>query len=571
MVSIDEKIEKEDVKINTSEEQQEAVNSEQPAVETAKDADTIEAEPKESEIEVQIETETPESEATVDVETSIEEPETKVDVEIAKEEPETTPEVNEAENTEVVEEAVKEESEESSFEHMLEESLANIQQLEVGDKVKGEIINITDSYIFVTLGGKRDAYAEKADYLDKKGNLNYKVGDFLKGYIVKYSETETLIAKSLLAVNLRVLEEAYQEKIPIRGKVTSLTKGGYNVDVSGIRVFCPLSHIDGKLVVDPQQYVSETYDFRIIDFKDNGRNIVVSRRAILDEEKDKIKKETLAKLSIGSIVQGTVTRLTSFGAFVDLGGIEGLLHISQFSWTHIESPSDVLNIGDKIEAKVIKLKGEKVSLSMKALQENPLDKAFNELQAGDIVKCKVLRNLPFGSFVEITAGVEGLIPVSEMARGRRIANPSEILSEGDLVEAQILKVDKEKKKISLSMKRLQPDPWENLSQELAANDVVTGIVENVASFGVFIKLRDGVTGLLPNVKLKAAGEKLDKNNIGQEYKVRIVKIDMNEKRISLEPSNMPESVHESKDDWNKYKHHKPKKEEILEDNPFADL
>ncbi|MDO9576579.1 MAG: S1 RNA-binding domain-containing protein [Candidatus Cloacimonadales bacterium] len=539
MEKIDEKIEQKDVSLNNSDEQVDVL-SEQPV-------EIVE-------------------EKTLAVETEIVEKTPAIEEEIE----EKAQPVVEEETEELVEDT-EEETEESSFEHMLEESLANIQQLEVGDKVSGEILNITDSYIFVSLGGKRDAYAEKVDYKDKKGNLNYKVGDVLKGYVVKYSETETLIAKSLLAVNMRILEEAFESKVPIRGKVTSLTKGGYNIDISGIRVFCPLSHIDGKLVTDPQQYVSETYDFRIIDFKENGRNIVVSRRVILDEEKDQIKLETLAKLSIGSVVQGVVTRLTSFGAFIDLGGIEGLLHISQFSWTHIDSPSDVLNIGDTIEAKIIKMKGEKVSLSMKALQENPLDKAFEELQAGDIVKCKVLRNLPFGSFVEIRSGVEGLIPISELARGRRVANPSEIISEGDMVEAQILKVDKDKRKISLSLKELQPDPWDNLDKELAVNDIVTGIVENVANFGAFIKIRDGVTGLLPNVKLKAVGDKLDKNNIGQEYKVRIVKIDMAEKRISLEPTNMPESVYEAKDDWNKYKQQKPKKEDIIEDNPFANL
>ena len=549
MEKIDEKIETKDLSINNSDEQVDAL-SEQPVEIVEEKTSAVEAEiEEESAVEPEVEEETTMTETEEIFETA---------------------EQVEEETGELFADT-EEETEESSFEHMLEESLANIQQLEVGDKVNGEILNITDSYIFVSLGGKRDAYAEKVDYKDKKGNLNYKVGDILKGYVVKYSETETLIAKSLLAVNMSVLEEAYEGKIPIRGKVTSLTKGGYNVDISGIRVFCPLSHIDGKLVVDPQQYVSETYDFRIIDFKDNGRNIVVSRRAILDEEKDRIKLETLANLHIGSVVQGVVMRLTSFGAFVELGGIEGLLHISQFSWTHIDSPSDVLNIGDTIEAKVIKLKGEKVSLSMKALQENPLDKAFEELQAGDIVKCKVLRNLPFGSFVEIKSGVEGLIPISELARGRRVANPSEVISEGDMVEAQILKVDKDKRKISLSLKGLQPDPWDNLDKELAVNDIVNGIVENVANFGAFIKIRDGVTGLLPNVKLKAAGDKLDKNNIGQEYKVRIVKIDMAEKRISLEPSIMPESVFEAKDDWNKYKNHKPKKEEIIEDNPFANL
>ncbi len=464
-----------------------------------------------------------------------------------------------------------EENEDSSFEHMLEESLANIQELEVGDKVNGEIINITDSYIFVTLGGKRDAYAEKADYLGKKGKLPFEVGDKLSGYVVKYSETETLIAKSLLTVNLRVLEEAYENKIPIRGKVSSLTKGGYNIDVSGIRVFSPLSHMDTKMVVDPQQYIGDSYDFQIIEFKDNGRNIVVSRKAILEEEKNKLKKETLSKLEVGSIVQGKVTRLTSFGAFVDLGGIDGLLHISQFSWSHIDSPSDVLNIGDTIEAKIIKIQKEKISLSMKALQENPINKVYEELEEGQVVKCKVLRNLPFGSFVEIKSGVEGLIPISEMSRGRRIASPDEIVKEGDLVEAQILKINLEKKKISLSMKQLQPDPWDSFTQQFAENDVVSGIIENIANFGAFIRIIDGVTGLLPNAKLKIAGERLDKDSIGKEYKVRIVKIDLTEKKVSLEPSSMPESVVETRDDWNKYKKQKPKKDDVIEDNPFAHL
>lgn len=492
------------------------------------------------------------------------------DASISSEKPEQETEKVEPENTDP-ETDTELEIDNSKFEHMLEESLANIKELEVGDKVTGEIINITDSYIFVTLGGKRDAYAEKIDYLDKKGNLKYKIGDQLSGFVVKYSETETLIAKSLLTVNLSVLEEAFHEKIPVKGKVTSLTKGGYNVDISGIRVFCPLSHIDAKLVIDPKQFINKSYDFLIIDFKDNGRNIVVSRRAILDEEMKRIKQETLADLNIGDVVQGTVTRLTSFGAFLDLGGIEGLLHISQFSWSRIDSPSDVLNIGDVIEAKIVKIQGEKISLSMKALQENPLDKAFKELQEGEVVNCRVLRNLPFGSFVEIRSGVEGLIPISEISRGRRIANPSEVIQEGEFVEAQILKIDPEKRKISLSLKSLQPDPWDNLVNELAENDVVSGVIENVVNFGAFIKIREGITGLLPTAKLKLAGEKLDKNNVGQEYKVRIVKIDTAEKRISLEPSKMPESVVETKDDWNKYKQQKPKKDEIVEDSPFSIL
>jgi len=302
MERIDEKIENKPEIEETSEKQVEEKIEQETTTETAEDKPVIEQKIEEKPEEVSEEA----SEA--------------VEIETASKETETAPlEVAQTE-------------EDSSFEHMLEESLANIKELEVGDKVKGEILNITDSYIFVSLGGKRDAYAEKADYLDKKGNLKHQVGEQLTGYVVKYSETETLIARSLMTVNINVLHGAFDEKIPIKGKVTSLTKGGYNIDVSGIRVFCPLSHINSKLVVDPKQFIGQVFDFRIIDFKDNGRNIVVSRRAILDEERNKIKLETLAKLTVGDVLQGTVTRLTSFGAFVELGGIEGLMHISQFSF-----------------------------------------------------------------------------------------------------------------------------------------------------------------------------------------------------------------------------------------------
>lgn len=491
--------------------------------------------------------------------------------EVRSEEVKETSEEKVEKKVEEFETELQAESRGEDFEHMLEESLINIKQLEVGDKVSGEILNITDSYIFVSLGGKRDAYAEKVNYFDKSGNLPYKVGDTLDGYVVKCTDTETLIAKSLISVNIELLHDAFEEKIPVKGKVQSMTKGGYIVDVSDVKVFCPLSHIDSKRVVEPKKYMNEVYDFRVIDFKDNGRNIVVSRRAILDEAKEKQKQETLENLEVGSVVQGKVTRLTNFGAFIDLGGVDGLLHISQFSWVRIDSPSEILNIGDEIKAKIIKMHGEKISLSMKALQENPIDAAMKELKEGDIVSCRVVRNLPFGSFVEIKAGVEGLIPISELARGRRINNPSEVVTEGELVEAQILKINPENHKISLSLKALQPDPWDNIEDIISEDDIVAGTIENVVSFGAFIKISEGVTGLLPSAKMKLAGIKLDKSKVGEEYKVRVVRIDTDSRRISLEPTNMPESATESKDDWHKYKKQKKKKIIVDEDSPFANL
>ncbi|MCF7858857.1 MAG: S1 RNA-binding domain-containing protein [Candidatus Cloacimonetes bacterium] len=464
-----------------------------------------------------------------------------------------------------------EESASENFEQMLEDTLVNIKQLEIGDKVAGEIINITDSYIFVTLGGKRDVYAEKQDYIDDSGELPFKKGDTLQGYIVKDTETETLIAKSLLSVNLNILHDAFEEKIPVHGKVQSMTKGGYIIDISGIKAFCPISHIDDKIVIEPKKFMNESYDFRIIDFKDKGRNIVVSRRKVLNEEKKLLRREMLKKLEVGSVVDGVVTRLTNFGAFIDLGGIDGLLHISQFSWGHIDSPSEVLNIGDEIKTKVIKIKGEKISLSMKALQENPVDATLQELKEGEVLTCKVVRNLSFGSFVEIKPGVEGLIPISELSRGRRINNPSEVVKEGDIVDAQILKINLDDRKISLSLKALQPDPWDKVNEIINENDIVNGVIENVVNFGAFVKISEGLTGLLPASKLKIAHVSLDSKNIGDDFKVRVVKIDKNAKRISLEPTNMPESYSDDKNGWHKYKKETKQKDHISEDNPFSEL
>ncbi len=509
--------------------------------------------------------------ATEKPEETKEEPQIETKEEIKEEIKEEVKEEVKEETEDVVEDDQPEETAGENFEQMLEDSLVNIKQLEIGDKVSGEIINITDSYIFVTLGGKRDVYAEKLDYVDKSGELSVKVGDTLEGYIVKDTETETLIAKSLVSVNLNILHDAFEEKIPVSGKVQSMTKGGYIIDISGIKAFCPISHIDDKIVIEPKKFMNETYDFRIIDFKDKGRNIVVSRKKILDVEKRRLRKEMLKKLEIDTVVDGVVTRLTNFGAFIDIGGVDGLLHISQFSWGHIESPSEILNIGDEIKAKVIKIKGDKISLSMKALQENPVDAVLRELTEGQILTCKVVRNLSFGSFVEIKPGVEGLIPISELSRGRRINNPSEVVNEGDVIEAQILRINLEDKKISLSLKALQPDPWDVIGETINEGDIVSGVIENVVNFGAFIKISNGLTGLLPASKIKIAKVDLDSKNVGEEFKVRIVKIDKDAKRISLEPTNMPESFNDDKDGWHKYKKELKQNNHIDEDNPFANL
>ena len=464
-----------------------------------------------------------------------------------------------------------------SFEDLLEESLDKIQEFSVGDEVEGEISNINDKYIFISLGGKNDACAELREYQDRKGKLIYKVGDKVKGYVVRSDDSETVIAKSINSVNKYLLKDAFEEKIPIRGKVTSIIKGGFRIDVSGFRAFCPISQMDVKVVTEPNDYINKEYDFEIIELDNSGKNIVLSRKRLLSRELLEQKKEMLSKINIGDVLKGTVSRLTNFGAFVNIGPLEGLIHISEFDWTRVESPSDVLKINDEVEAKVIKIKGDKVSLSLKMLKPDPYQVAFDELNIGDIVTCKILRNLPFGSFVEIKPGVEGLIPVSEIVRGRRINKPDEILSIGDMVEAKIQRINKDNQKISLSIKALLPDPWDKVDNDYSEGDVVTGTIENIMDFGVFVKLNDGVTGLLPKSKMALVNMVLNNDSMGTEISLRISRIDTINKKISLEPTDIPENAggndrHERRDDWKKYKKAKDdKSNNIDQDNPFSML
>lgn len=490
------------------------------------------------------------------------------------------PVVEETVEVEVKEEKTAEETPEADaeFDELLEESLSGITDYQIGDKVSGEVLNITDSFIFISLGGKRDAYAEKNEFSNDKGELTVKVGDTLEGYISKYSETETCISRSLIGVNLQILRDAYEQKIPVAGKVLSMIKGGFLIDISGIRGFCPMSQISNKMVPDYKVYLSNNYDFRVIDFTENGKNIVLSRRALQEEAEKEQRQLTLSSINIGDVVKGRVVRLTNFGAFIDIGGVEGLLHISEFSHARVESPSDMVSIGEEVEAKIIRLKGDKISLSFKALTPDPTDLVLAELQEGDIVKCRVLRNLPFGSFVEIKPGVEGLIPISEMDRNRRVVNANDILTPGDFVEVQVLKVRPEERKVSLSLKALQPDPWDTIADEVTVGEVITGKIENVANFGTFIKIKEGVTGLLPNSKMKLAGLKFGKDNIGEEFKVRVSRIDTDSKRISLEPTDLPESEkrpqrdrdRDRDGDWKSYSK-KENRNEVDEDNPFSVL
>ncbi len=471
--------------------------------------------------------------------------------------------------------------ENENYAKLLEESFNNTAEPKMGDVVEGEIINITDSNIFINMNGKYDAYAEIADYSDKEGNLKFKVGELLRGFIVEFNNDGIKISKSLRKqyADKTQVKKAFDDKIPVEGKVFKIVNGGYSVDVLGVRAFCPKSQIDIMLKED-SEYLNNTFTFLVTEYEESGRNIIVSRKTLLRKEADELRKEALANLEPNKVVKGVVRRLTDFGAFVDLGGVEGLLHVSEIAWAHIAKPSDALNVNEEIEVLILAINGEKISLSMKALQENPLDIAIKELEEGIIVECKVLRLHPFGAFVEIIPGVEGLIPISEMSWGKNIRHPKEVLKEGDVVEAQIFRLDAEEKKINLSLKALKENPWDNIDDKVQVDSVITGTVENNTNFGVFVTITDGITGLLPRSKMPM---ELNPKQ-GEEIELRVTSIDKESNRISLELKDQPEIDQTQRPKRDNFKPNRRRggkqpewkkwasdKQEVPEDNPFNQL
>ncbi|MFO7659764.1 MAG: S1 RNA-binding domain-containing protein [Candidatus Cloacimonadaceae bacterium] len=472
---------------------------------------------------------------------------------------------------------------------LLEESFQQTAEFNKGDVIEGVIATINDNFMVINLGGKFDAYADVNEYADENGKLGYAVGDTLKGFIVDRNDQGFVIGKSLTKqyVNKDGIKEAFEKKIPVQGKVYAVTKGGFSVDIFGARAFCPMSQISYRFAEDNSQFIGKNMDFEIIECSENCRKLVVSHRILEEKVNDEKKAQAMEKLAPEQTVKGKVMRMTNFGAFVDLGGVEGLLHVSEISWHHIVRPQDALTTGQEIEVKILKMDGEKISLSMRALQENPFAMAMKEMKEGDIINCRVLRLHNFGAFVELKPGVEGLIPVSEMSRTRMIGHPKEILKEGDYVEVQILRIDDANQKISLSLKALQKDPWDEIDEVLEVGKEMNGRVESATNFGVFVTLSDGITGLLPRSRVR----KQETYKPGDEITLTVTAVDKEQRRISLDytdaalhpveqeefqrrddkdfrnKDSKPRKSRERNEEWRRYANQKPEGD----DNPFKDL
>ena len=347
----------------------------------------------------------------------------------------------------------------------------------VGDTVQGGVVSIGNDSLFIALGGKAEAVLGLDQVTDENGEVTVAVGDKIEARVAEIRGDQVILRISMgkgpEARN--ELQVAFENKIPVEGQVTGVIKGGVEVQLAGLRAFCPISQLDNRFVEDPTQFVGQKLQFRIIRYE-SGRgshvNIVLSRRVLREEEAAVQAVETRAKLHKGAVLEGTVISIKGYGAFVDLGGIEGMLHISELSFARVEHPNDVVAVGQKLEVQVIKIektdnpkRPEKIGLSLKALAKDPWKTAFEELEEGMKLQGKVMRIQPFGAFVEVRPGIEGLVHISQMVTGRRIQSPREVVSEGDDVDVVILTLEPDRRRISLSMSELsRRDEERNLEE-----------------------------------------------------------------------------------------------------------
>ncbi len=417
--------------------------------------------------------------------------------------------------------------------------------LRVGEKVEAPIIAIGEEAVFVDTGCKIDGFVVKGELLDEDGQLPHQVGDRLTLYVVSHTDSGIQLSKALAGSgNLQTLRTAQSEGIPVEGKVTAPCKGGFQVSLMGRRAFCPISQIDQRYVEKPEEYVGQSFRFLILRLEQGGRNIVVSRRELLDREQAKAREAFLAELQPGAVVEGRVTRLTGFGAFIELfPGVEGLVHISELSWSRVKQTEDVLSPDQVVSVKILgiqdreKGRDKRIALSLKQVGGNPWDQVTEMFHAGQTVEGTVTSVTRYGAFMEIAPGIEGLVHISEMSYRKRVAKPEEIVRRGDTAQAVIKEIDTDKRRISLSIKDAEGDPWADVSTRYSLGQTVEGILEKRESFGLFVALEPGITGLLPASKMRAAEQPdaYDRLKPGDTVAVIIGEIDPAGRRITLLP------------------------------------
>src|SRR5213594_3506373 len=428
-----------------------------------------------------------------------------------------------------------------SFAALFEESL-NRKEMRIGEVITAEVVSVDENFVVVNAGLKSESIIPSDEFRNDAGLVEVKPGDFVSVSIEAledgYGATRLSRDKAKRMAAWLELEKALESGEKIDGVITGKVKGGLTVMAKGIRAFLPGSLVDLRPVKDTTPYEGKAMQFKVIKLDRKRNNVVVSRRAVLEETAGAERQNLLASLQEGATVKGIVKNITDYGAFVDLGGIDGLLHITDLAWRRVKHPSEVLNVGDEVTAKVLKFDAEKnrVSLGLKQLGEDPWVGLSRRYPTGTRLFGKVTNLTDYGAFVEVEQGIEGLVHVSEMDWTNKNIHPTKVVQLGDEVEVMILEIDEERRRISLGMKQCQPNPWEEFGMNFKKGDKVRGPIKSITDFGIFIGLPGGIDGLvhLSDLSWTLPGEEAVRNfKKGEETEAQVLSIDVERERISL--------------------------------------
>ena len=428
-----------------------------------------------------------------------------------------------------------------NFAQLLEESFT-LQEMNPGEVITAEVVAIDQNFVTVNAGLKSESLIDVAEFKNAQGEIEVKVGDFVTVTIESvengFGETKLSREKAKRAADWIALEEAMENGDILSGVINGKVKGGLTVMINSIRAFLPGSLVDVRPVKDTSHFEGKEIEFKVIKLDKKRNNVVVSRRAVLEATLGEERKALLENLQEGSIIKGIVKNITDYGAFVDLGGIDGLLHITDLAWRRVKHPSEVLEVGQEVEAKVLKFDQDKqrVSLGMKQLGEDPWSGLTRRYPQGTRLFGKVSNLTDYGAFVEIEQGIEGLVHVSEMDWTNKNVHPSKVVQLGDEVEVMILEIDEDRRRISLGMKQCQANPWEEFAANHNKGDKISGAVKSITDFGVFVGLPGGIDGLvhLSDLSWTEAGEEaVRKYKKGEEVEAVVLAIDVDKERISL--------------------------------------
>ncbi|MEO1766130.1 30S ribosomal protein S1 [Thiobacter aerophilum] len=428
-----------------------------------------------------------------------------------------------------------------SFAALFEESLAR-QEMRVGELITAEVVAIQGDEVIVNAGLKSESVIPASEFRNDRGELEVKEGDFVTVAIEAledgYGSTRLSREKAKRIAAWQELEQAMENNQLVKGVITGKVKGGLTVMINGIRAFLPGSLVDVRPVKDTTPYEGKEFEFKVIKLDKKRNNVVVSRKAVLEATLGAERQALLENLKEGMVVKGIVKNITDYGAFVDLGGIDGLLHITDLAWRRVKHPSEVLAVGDEVEAKVLKFDQEKnrVSLGLKQLGDDPWVNISRRYPPGTRLFGKVTNLTDYGAFVEIEPGIEGLVHVSEMDWTNKNVHPAKVVQVGDEVEVMILEIDEERRRISLGMKQCKPNPWEEFAANYKKGDKVKGQIKSITDFGVFIGLPGGIDGLvhLSDLSWSQPGEEAVRNyKKGDEVEAVVLAIDPERERISL--------------------------------------